>query len=353
MSRRATVVGVGLIGGSIGMALREEGWHVNGVDTDEGRLLEAQKLGSIDKVGWDALSEITFVATPVGVIPKLVKKALQVSPNGFVTDVGGVKDSIVKSIKDPRFVGGHPMAGSEQEGLVGANSSMFSDANWVLTPNENTGDEAFARVREIVTSIGAETVTLSPDRHDSLVAMVSHVPHLTAATLMGLASTRSEEHFAVLRLAAGGFRDMTRIAAGNPQIWPDVCDNNQEAIVKVIDELVKALGEVRSEIITSDKEALLHRLETAKQARITLPTGAPKASELIEVRVAILDRRGELATIASLATELDVNIFDLEIAHSSEGDRGVVVLLVEKELAERLAGGLITQGYRPVLRPLV
>ena len=115
------------------------------------------------------------------------------------------------------------MAGSEQEGLIGADPAMFSDANWVLTPTEDTSDEAFKRIREVIISLGAEIVTLSPSRHDSLVAMVSHVPHLAAATLMGLAANRSEEHFAVLRLAAGGFRDMTRIAAGNPTIWPDIC----------------------------------------------------------------------------------------------------------------------------------
>ena len=233
MSHRAMIAGVGLIGGSIGMALREQGWHVSGVDEDEKRLTEAKELGAIDSTGWDEEAEITFVAAPVRDIPDLVKEALAVAPKGFVTDVGSVKASISKEIKDPRFVGGHPMAGSEQEGLTGADPAMFSDANWVLTPTEDTDDEAFKRVREVVISLGAEIVTLSPSRHDSLVAMVSHVPHLAAATLMGLAANRSEEHFAVLRLAAGGFRDMTRIAAGNPTIWPDICAENHEAITEV------------------------------------------------------------------------------------------------------------------------
>ena len=353
MSHRAVIAGVGLIGGSIGMALREQGWHVSGIDEDEKRLDEAKKLEAIDSTGWDEEAEITFVAAPVRDIPALVKEALEVSPKGFVTDVGSVKSSISKAIKDPRFVGGHPMAGSEQEGLIGADSAMFSDANWVLTPTEDTDDEAFKRVREVIVSLGAEIVTLSPSRHDSLVAMVSHVPHLAAATLMGLAANRSEEHFAVLRLAAGGFRDMTRIAAGNPTIWPDICAENHEAITEVIDEFISALTEVRNEVNGGDNESLLQRLETSREARMNLPTGAPRPSELIEVRVPIMDKPGELATIASLATELDVNIFDLEMTHSSEGDRGVVVLLVEKNLAERLSGGLMMHGYRPALRPLL
>jgi len=164
------------------------------------------------------------------------------------------------------------MAGSEQEGVDGASATMFANANWVLTPTERTDDKEFAIVREVVTSFGAEVVTLSPERHDALVATVSHVPHLTAATLMGLASTQSEEHYAVLRLAAGGFRDMTRIAAGSPGIWPDICKENSEAITEVLDDLIEDLSRVRNEIAQEDKSALLRRLETARQARISLPT---------------------------------------------------------------------------------
>ena len=233
MSRRATVVGIGLIGGSISLALRERGWHVSGVDTDEESLSRALELGAIDAVGWDAKSEITFVATPVSTVVSLAKKALEVSLSGVVTDAGSVKNPIVQEIGDQRFIGGHPMAGSEQEGVDGASATMFANANWVLTPTELTDDKEFAIVREVVTSFGAEVVTLSPERHDALVATVSHVPHLTAATLMGLASAQSEEHYAVLRLAAGGFRDMTRIAAGSPGIWPDICKENKCTSVKI------------------------------------------------------------------------------------------------------------------------
>ena len=351
-SRRANVVGVGLIGGSLGMALREKGWHVSGVDPDENRLKLALDIGAIDALGWDDKATVSFVATPVGQVPKMVSKALDIVSDGVVTDVGGVKSLIVETVADPRFVGGHPMAGSEQDGLEGADSKMFVDANWVLTPSDRTDDEAFALIRSVVVSLGAEVITLSPERHDALVALVSHVPHLTAASLMGIATARSEEHFAVLRLAAGGFRDMTRIAAGHPDIWLDVCAENREAIAEVLSELIETLGTVRDEVVNTDKAGLLRRLELARSARISLPTGAPRPSELVEVRVPVLDRRGEIAAIASLSTDLDVNIYDLEIAHSAEGDRGVIVLVVEASLAERLSGGLMAHGYRPTLRPL-
>jgi len=350
--RRATVVGIGLIGGSIGMALRARGWHVSGVDRDEERMATAVALGAVDSGGWDPEAEVTFVATPVGDLADAVSEALVAAPSGLVTDVGSVKASLVEAVADDRFVGGHPMAGSEQEGVEGADPKMFVDTTWVLTPTASTDGDVLARVRSVVSSLGAEIVTLPPDRHDSIVAIVSHVPHLTAAALMGIASARSEEHAAVLRLAAGGFRDMTRVAAGHPGIWPDICAENATAIDGVLDDLVAALTAVRSEVADGDRAGLLQRLETARSARISLPTGAPRPSELVEVRVPVLDQQGELASITLLATDLDVNIYDLEIAHSAEGDRGVVLLIVEATMAERLTGGLMAKGYRPSSAPL-
>ena len=351
-TRRATVVGTGLIGGSIGMALRARGWHVSGVDLDEDTLATAMEMGALDRVGWDVDAEMTFVATPVGHLAAAVTEALTAAPDGLVTDVGSVKAPVVDTVANSRYIGGHPMAGSEQEGVEGADPDMFTDATWVLTPTAETDGDALARVRAVVGSLGAEIITLPPDRHDPLVAIVSHVPHLTAAALMGIASNRSTEHAAVLRLAAGGFRDMTRVAAGHPGIWPDICSENAAAIDEVLSDLIAALGAMRSEVTAGDRPALLRRLETARTARISLPTGAPRPSELLEVRIPVLDQPGELASITLLATDLDVNIFDLEIAHSAEGDRGVILLIVEATRSERLCGGLMAKGYRPTTAPL-
>ncbi len=351
-SGRATVVGIGLIGGSIGMALRARGWHVSGVDLDEATLAAAVDMGALDRVGWDVDAEVTFVATPVGQLATAVTEALAVAPTGLVTDVGSVKAPVVDAVADARYIGGHPMAGSEQEGVDGADPEMFVNATWVLTPTAATNGDALARVRSVVASLGAEIITLPPDRHDSLVAIVSHVPHLTAAALMGIASARSTEHAAVLRLAAGGFRDMTRVAAGHPGIWPDICSENATAIDEVLSDLIAGLEAVRNEVVDGDRPGLLQRLETARSARISLPTGAPRPSELVEVRVPVLDQPGELASLTLLATDLDVNIYDLEIAHSAEGDRGVVLLIVEATQSERLCGGLMAKGYRPTTAPL-
>jgi prephenate dehydrogenase len=350
-SRRAEIVGTGLIGGSIGLALRAQGWVVSGVDRDAAMARRAVELGAIDAVGEDPDADITFVATPVGSVPHLVKEALA-RTRGLVTDVGSVKTPMLALMDDARYVGGHPMAGSELEGVEGARADLFEGATWVLTPTVGTDDDAFTEVRAVVSSFGAEVIALPPERHDSMVAVVSHVPHLTAATLMRLADERATEHRALLRLAAGGFRDMTRIAAGHPGIWPDICAENREAIVDELDRLVEALRDVQRIVAGDDRDRLVAVLEQARSARTALPARFQRPQDLAELRITIPDRKGVLAEITTLATELDVSIADIEIAHSSEGPQGVLILLVEGPVGGRLYDGLVAQGYRPALRPL-
>jgi prephenate dehydrogenase len=350
-ARRAAVVGTGLIGGSIGLALRRGGWHVTGTDHDPARAARALELGALDAVGTDSDAAITFLATPVQAVAEAARAALAVGP-GIVTDVGSVKASIVAGVDDPRFLGGHPMAGSEQEGVDGADADLFAGAVWVLTPTAATSDATYAAVRSAITEVGADVLSLTPEHHDALVAVVSHVPHLTAAALMHLADDKATEHRALLRLAAGGFRDMTRIAAGHPGIWPDICAENRDAIVEVLDDLVTSLQSMRAVVVDDDRAGLLAVLERARAARVNLPARVASAGDLCEVRIPVPDRPGVLAEVTTLAGALDVNIADLEIAHSSEGDRGVLILVVDAAAAERLRAGLVDHGFRPAVLPL-
>jgi prephenate dehydrogenase len=351
--RRALVVGTGLVGGSIGLALRRSGWFVLGRDRDLSRVRRAVELGVVDAVADDGPVdvEVTFVATPVGAVVGEVGRAL-VDTVGLVTDAGSVKTPMLELMADPRYVGGHPMAGSELEGLDGARADLFEGRTWVLTPVAGTDDAAYAEVRAIISTFGAEVVAIPPERHDTMVAVVSHVPHLTAASLMGLADERAEEHRGLLRLAAGGFRDMTRIAAGHPGIWPDICAENRTAIVEELTRLIATLTQVRGVVAEGDRDALVAVLERARAARLALPARFARPEELAEIRVPIVDRKGALAEIMVLATELDVSVADIEIAHSVEGDQGVLILLVEAALGERLLGGLLAQGHRATLQAL-
>lgn len=353
--RRVALVGTGLIGGSIGFALRGRGVEVVGLDRDADALAAARDLGAIDTSA-DAIGavaadvDLVVVATPVGQIATAVVDALDAGAP-VVTDVGSVKGPVVAEVEAARpeaaarYVGGHPMAGSEQTGLVGAAPSLFAGAMWVLTPTERTDPVAFARVREVAATLGAETVAVSPPQHDALVAMVSHVPQLAATTLMDVAARSGEEHAMLLRLAAGGFRDMTRIAAGNPSIWPDICVANRDAILAALDRYVSALTEVRRHVAFGERAPLLDLLERARQERRSLPVSAAIAGPLAEVRVRVPDRPGVLAEVTTLAGALAVNIADIEIAHTIEGTGGVIVLVVPSDQGPALVDALASHGF--------
>lgn len=345
------MLGLGLIGGSLALALQRAGYEVGGRDTDESKIAVALERGIIHHAGLFTDAEVTFVATPVNTVSQQVAIALA-ETNGVVSDVGSVKAHVAASVSDPRFVAGHPMAGSELDGLDGADAAMFEGAVWVLTPSAASSDSSFAILAGLVTKLGAEVVALDPQHHDDLVAIVSHVPHLTAATLMRLADDRSEEHLALLRLAAGGFRDMTRIASGRPGIWLDICDQNRDAIVRGLDSLIGGLTEMRSIVASGDRDALFSSLDQARRARMNLPVSAGSVEDLVEVRIPIPDRPGGAADVFTLSGELAVNIYDFEVVHSAEGDRGVMVTVIRAEHADIFRGGLLARGFRPAVQPL-
>ena len=350
-ARRGQIVGTGLIGGSVALALGEAGWHVTGFDIDAQRAERAREIGVIDAVGIDPEAELTVVAVPAGALEKEIRNALQ-QTKGMVTDTGSVKAMVARSIDNPRFVPGHPMAGSEQDGVDGADQQIFEGAVWVLTPTEGTDDLGLRQLQTVLSSMGCDVVTMTPERHDALVAIVSHVPHLTAASLMCLADDRALDDAPLLRLAAGGFRDMTRIAAGHPEIWLDICEQNSEAIVAVLDEFSDRISNVRSLVAEADRDGLTTVLSQARRARTNLPSRYVRPQDLIEIRIPIPDRKGQIANITMLAADCDVNIADIEVAHSTEGAEGVLVLIVARAEVQRFLAVLAGQGYKPTTREL-
>jgi prephenate dehydrogenase len=353
--RRVAVIGTGLIGGSIGLALAPREIEVVGFDASAERLARARELGAVGSVAKsleDAVAgtDLVFLAVPVGHIARLAVAAFDAGA-AVVTDVGSVKAPVVADVAAARpdraawFVGGHPMAGSEQEGVEGADADLFFGSSWVLTPTAETDAEAFTTVRSVVGLLGAEPIEVEPERHDALVALVSHVPQLAASTLMDVASAGGGEHRVLMRLAAGGFRDMTRIAAGHPGIWPDILTANRDAVLHALDSYLESLGDVRALVAAGDREGLLDMLKRARTARRSLPVGIPPVEELAELRIPVPDRKGVIAEITTLATRLDVNVFDFEIAHSGEGGAGVIVLVVTAKGADELEAGLQALGY--------
>ena len=352
---RAAVIGTGLIGGSIGLALAGLGDDVVGFDRDAERLARALELGAVGSVAADleeAASEadVAFVALPVGAIAGAVARLLDAGVP-LVTDVGSVKGPVVAEVGRlcpegaARFIGGHPMAGSEQEGIDGARADLFVGAAWVVTPTPATAEGTYATLSGILRELQAEVVAVTPEDHDVLVSFVSHVPQLAASTLMDVATTHEAQHRALLRLAAGGFRDMTRIAASQPTIWLDILTSNRDAVLGALDAYLAGLQHARDIVAAGDRDALKALLDRARAARRNLPVGISMATKLVELRIVVPDAPGVLAEVTTLAGRLGVNVADLEIAHSKEGNEGVLVLIVAADDADGFEAGLHDLGY--------
>lgn len=339
---RAAVVGIGMVGGSVAAALRKHGWWVTGIDVDEKRAAEALERGVIDAIGV-ADVDITFIATPVSHIADSALDALQ--RGGLVTDVGSVKSGVVGRVSHERFVGGHPMAGSEKAGLEGVNPQLFEGATWVLTPDATTSGETYLEVRNVIASLGADVVTLDAAEHDEIVATVSHVPHLAATALMTVAMRRTHDHEILLRLAAGGFRDMTRIAAGHPGLWADIVLENRAPISAGLVRLRDTVEELLAHLEAGDRGDLEAFLAEAATARKDLPLRQGRPSSLSSVSVVIPDRPGSLQEVFACVGESKVNIEDLEINHRISGGQGTLMLTVAAESAERARHTLEAAGF--------
>jgi prephenate dehydrogenase len=356
------LIGTGLIGGSVGMALRAQGHTVVGFDSDTDAVVAASEVGAVDTVAASmadavANAEVVVVAVPVSSAAQMIVAALDLGAP-VVTDVGSVKAPVVADVAAQRpnachrYVGGHPMAGSEQGGVRNARANLFAGAVWIITPTSGTDPATFSIVQHLATECDAETVVLTPERHDALVAVVSHVPQLAATSLMTVAARVNDEDAALLRLAAGGFRDMTRIAASNPAIWSDICIANRDAILDALGAYQLQLDAVRLMVSEGDRSGIESLLQQSRAARRNLPVGFALGGPLSEMRVPVPDRPGVLAEITTLAGQLGINIGDLEIVHSIEGDRGVVVMMMSTAHAETFAAQLAAHGYRPSIAEL-
>ncbi len=347
-NRRAHVVGLGLIGASIARALSETGWVVTGTDADAEVLTAALDASVVASSEFNDDVTLVVVATPAGVVPAIVRDYLERSLNShlIVTDVAGVKGAIVEEVSDPRFLAGHPMAGSEQRGLAGARADLFRGCTWVLTPTSATLPATYTTLHGILRELGANVVAVSADDHDRLVAVASHVPHLLAGALMNEATRVAEQDAVLLQLAAGGFRDMTRVAAGDPGIWPDILFENRDAIVQSLLALEERLARLRKALNSDDHDAIASDLAQAAFARRQLPGRALSSENLAYLRVAVSDQPGVLAAVTMAASEMLVNIYDIEIAHGIEGSSGTLLLAVDALQADMFSGALSERGFQ-------
>lgn len=337
---KVTVIGLGVIGGSLGKALKARKPHIEvcGIDLNEDIIQEAIKRKVIDW-GTTEISEgvkdadLVFLAVPVASViltGQRIKALLK--PGAIVTDVGSTKEHIVKNLEqvyNPAnpFVGGHPMAGSEKWGLYGANELLFENAAYVLTPTENTSFSALDKVRSIIVELGAHVILLNPIEHDQKVAAVSHLPHLLASALVNTVGELEDSQGGYFSLAAGGFRDTTRIAASQSKMWCDILQQNSNSLLPLIKSFKITLQEMEQSIKKKESDKLVNLLSLACARRESVPTGMKGIlPQLFDITVTVPDKPGIISEITNHLASQEINISDIEIQLVREEDEGTIRL---------------------------
>jgi prephenate dehydrogenase len=330
MSRTLGIVGVGLIGGSVGLAARASGWEIVGVDSPE-VLREAASLGAIDRPS--TLKEVrgadlVVLAAPISKITGLVA---QLPPtDALITDVASTKTAIVREAerRNLRFVGGHPMTGSQLSGVANARGDLFKGARYFLTPTEETRPDAYREVAGFVRDLGAVPTAVDPEKHDLLMAALSHLPHLMAAALLRVASDISPE---ALSFAGPSFRDLTRVGASNPSLWSDILAENAPALGEALGAFAGAMAQLGSEI--SNRESMERRFREAREAYDALGGILIESTgKNVEIAVPVENRPGVFAEVTTLMGSNNINILDLYVRHSNT-ERAALVLTLDADAA--------------------
>ncbi len=356
---RIAVLGTGLIGTSIAMAAARSGDVVRGFDTDERALtLAAERSGLAPVASVEACvsgATLVFVCTPIPSLSDLVLAALEAAPDAVVTDVGSVKSVVAGRVLEAappaqvgRFVGGHPMGGSERSGPDRASASVLDGIVWVLCGSDRTDPAAIDLIETWVRRVGANPVRMDAERHDRLVAIVSHLPQVASTALMGLAATEEAGEPEILLLAAGGFRDLTRLAASSPHLWSDILLANRDQIARALELYASRLLDLRALISEGRAAEVEDAFASAKDARLALAAKPQVKAGVAVIQVPIPDRPGVLADLTTALGGAGVNIEDLEIVHSPEGGRGTVHLTVAADAAERAESVLRERWFEPL-----
>lgn len=357
MTEQVAVIGTGLIGGSIALGLRsgQPELLVSGYDADPDALAAAVACGAIGRPAPSAASAVkgaglVVVATPVDAIADVCRDlAGAVSPEAVITDVGSAKREAVANGEDvfgDRFVGGHPMAGSERHGVGAADAGLFDAAWWILTPTSTTSADAYSRVARLASGLGAKPVAVDAVVHDALVARLSHVPQLTASALVDVAAATGDRD-ALLELAGPGFRDVTRIAASSPDLWIAILRSNREAVLEALDGLRGRLHRIAGMIAEEHWAELRAFLESSRRARLGLFAKPEYGGPPVTLSFMVPDRPGVFAQVTTAAGELGANIEDLRVVHSTEGGGGRLELVITGEdRADELTEALTILGYR-------
>ncbi len=334
-------IGLGLIGGSLAKIFRKNNETINLIaynyygDKPHPSLELALKTGVLNKISTNLSNDfkdcdVIFLCAPVLTNIAYLKELKGIiKKDCILTDVGSVKGNIEKAIKElgleKHFIGGHPMAGSEKTGYENANIRLFENAYYVLTPTKEVSKEAIVFMKQLVTETTAIPVILDCKEHDDMVAAISHVPHIIASSLVNMVRTNDDEHGSMISLAAGGFKDITRIASSSPVMWQNICLTNKESIKKFLNHYKDCIDEIYSYIEQDKEQELYDYFDNAKDYRDSIPQ---KTSGIIgkayELYVDIIDEAGAIASLATILASNGISIKNIGIIHNREFEEGVL-----------------------------
>jgi prephenate dehydrogenase len=355
---RIAVLGVGLIGGSVALAARTRlGATVTGYDSDPAALSAALDAGALDRGAATpeeavADAEVVFVAVPVGELSGMVARALaHAGEDCVITDVGSTKRAVVAAHDDPRFLGGHPLAGAETAGIRYARPDLFDGATWYLTPTATSSGVLYERLHRLLRGLGARPAAIDPDTHDTILAAVSHLPHVLANVLVSQAAQTLADGGERLPATGPSFRDATRVAGAPTQIWRDIYLSNRDALAAAVEYTIERLESVREALLDGDGDRIAEWNDGAAADRRRLLEAELGGGELHELRTSVPNRPGVVAQLALELGRAGVNIVDMALYPAPDMSEGVVALWVAGEEPARRAEELVGRLGFPVARP--
>jgi prephenate dehydrogenase len=353
---RLAVLGVGLIGGSVGLAARERlGAHVSGWDPDPAVRERAVALGVLDTAVAEPAQladvdvDVALVAVPVHALAGVVAQACAACPRAVVTDVGSTKRALVEAAPGERYIGGHPLAGAEVAGVEHARADLFEGATWYLTPRPDSPGVLLERLHRFVAGLGAVPTVIAHSDHDRLMAAFSHVPHVVANVLVAQAARALGDE--AIPVVGPSFRDATRVAGANPALWAGIYESNRDAVLDQLDATIALLGDARALLAADghDRAPLQAWQARAGEARRALLDVGMTGGPLREVRVVVPNRPGVIADLTLTLARAGINIHDMSLSPQPDFRSGEVALWVAEDHAERarlLVAGVIGSAER-------